>query len=367
MTRAGLPELVAKAFEAACDADSMAEFLAGVAGFFGAQQGAILISPLHNPSDMLPITFSIEPERIREWFADGDKPGTGFNKFAPLRTGDTVLENNSHHQPDHQPNHRLTHMLGGVVTFDERNRCFMVLWREADQPPFSGPEEETLRALMCYFRRAIDVNTRFVKIYCEHQNAIMVLDQAPRAIIILGQNGQPTYQNLEATRVLSKNDGLTMDQSGITIDDEDANRKVSTFLEQIRGEKPAQFNAHQLATVATRKSGVAPFKLIMYALPYKPTQALLNSDQGLAILVIYDPESFNDLDTSLLHNFYKLTRAEASLAHSLFIGQSLPEASDQLGISINTTRTQLRSIFKKVGVHSQAALMQEFAKSVAPS
>ena len=86
--------------------------------------------------------------------------------------------------------------------------------------------------------------------------------------------------------------------------------------------------------------------------------------QGLAVLLINDPETLVDLNASLLHNFYNLTRAEAALAQSMFLGNTLPEASNLLGVSINTTRTQLRSIFKKVGVHSQAALLQEFAKTV---
>jgi len=363
MTGAGLPELVAKAFEAACDADSMAEFLAGVAGFFGAQQGIIVIRPLNNRSAILPITFGLPPERIQEWFAAHDEPGNVFGKFAKLRPGDTVLENGTHHNPDH----RLMHLLGGVVTVDERNHCFMALWREADQSPFSEPEEEALRALIGYFPRAIDVNMRFINIFNEHQNTKLVLDQAPRGIIILGQNGQPTYQNLEAIRILDKKDGLAANDSRITIDDDNASKKISVFLEQIHTTTPSQFSAHRLSTVVQRKSGGAPYKLIMHALPFKPSQAMLNTSQGLAVLLIYDPDTLIDLNAGLLHNFYNLTQAEASLAKSLFVGNSLPEASDRLGISINTTRTQLRSIFKKVGVHSQAALMQEFAKCVGPS
>ncbi len=364
MTRAGLPELVAKAFEAACDADSMSEFLAGVAGFFGAQQGAIVFSPLNNPTDILPITFGITPERIRERFVSRNEPGAVFNILTRLRQGDALLENGI----DHDPGHRSLHLLGGVVSVDEDDSCFMALWREAGQPPFSDPEEETLRALMNYFRRAIRVNKRFTNIVAANQNAMLVMDQAPRAIIILGQNGQPTYQNIEAIRILEKNDGLAANESGVIVDDNDTSKKITAFLEQIRTTESSEFSAHSLATVIPRKSGIAPYKLIMYALPFETSQAMLNSSgQGLAVLLVYDPETLMDLNPHLLQNFYKLTRAEAALSQALFNGNSLPEASDQLGISINTTRTQLRSIFKKVGVHSQAALLQEFASSVGPS
>lgn len=359
MTGNGLPDLIAKAFEAACDTDGMTEFLEGTAGFFGAQQGAIVICPLQAPTNILTITFGIAPERIREKFAARAQPESAFGRILALRPGDALAQNGGGKPPQ-----RVRHLLGGLVTIDEHNLCIMALWRQRDQPPFSEPERETLCALIGYFRRAINVNKRFVHIHTQHKNAVAVLDQAPRAVIILDQDGCPTYRNFEATRVLSKDDGLSLTEAGLTIADTVARDKIQGFLQQIRGVEPGQFHADRLSTVIPRQSGGTPYKLIMYGLPFEPAQALLNPSHGLAVLMIFDSETLLDLNKNLLHDFYNLTPAETALAQSLFMGKSLPEASDHLGISINTTRTQLRNIFKKVGVHSQAALLQEFAKSV---
>ena len=53
----------------------------------------------------------------------------------------------------------------------------------------------------------------------------------------------------------------------------------------------------------------------------------------------------------------------SALAQALYDGMAFRRHRPTLGISVNTARTQLRSIFKKVGVHSQATLLQELAKS----
>ena len=360
MTGTGLSDLVAKAFETACDSAGMEDFLTGTAEYFDAQQGTVVISPLHNPSDLLPITYGTTPECMREWLTSPDGPGSILDRFAQLRPGDTVRENGG----NLDPNGQSMRMLGSIVSIDERNLCLLVLWRMPDRSPFSEPEGETLSVLSNFLRRAIEVNTRFVEIFTEHKNAISVLDQAPRAVIILGQNGQPTYQNFEAQRITSKNDGLFADKTGIRIEDEVASEKVSAFLKQIHAAEPDQFTTHRLTTVIRRQSNEAPYKLLMYALPFKSSQAKLNAHQGLAVLLIHDPETLQELNTDLLKDFYNLTRAESALAQLLFLGKSLPDTSDHLGISINTARTQLRSIFSKVGVHSQAALLQEFAKSI---
>lgn len=57
-----------------------------------------------------------------------------------------------------------------------------------------------------------------------------------------------------------------------------------------------------------------------------------------------------------------LTPAEARLAARLRFGQSLKEAAEELGISVNTARNQLKSIFEKLGVNRQADLIRHLAE-----
>ncbi len=47
-------------------------------------------------------------------------------------------------------------------------------------------------------------------------------------------------------------------------------------------------------------------------------------------------------------------------------GLNLDEASEQLNVSRNTTRTHLRSLFAKTGVNRQSLLVRLILNSVAP-
>jgi DNA-binding CsgD family transcriptional regulator len=107
-----------------------------------------------------------------------------------------------------------------------------------------------------------------------------------------------------------------------------------------------------------------PYQMVVYAMPSTPARAALNKDEALAVAIMYDPAGVATLRVDVLHVYYDLTHAEGRLASELYSGKSLPDASKVLGISINTARTQLRSIFRKVGVNSQAALLQQFAQSM---
>ena len=363
LTTSGLTEQVAKAFESACDKDGITHFLSDTVSYFAATQGAVIICPISNPEELLPITCGIEGPIIRDWLLEGSGRQAIIERIGQFMSGDTFNGRDEWQSPDPL----ATQMLCSIATIDERNICLLILWRRMDQPAFSEPEAATLSSLSGYFRRAIDINSRFVDIYSEHKNAVAVLDQAPRAVFIIGQHGQPTYQNAEARRIASMNDGLTADSSRILISDEVASSKVSDYLQQITSTDSDQFIPHRISTVIRRKSGEAPYKLLMYTLPSASSQTRFNENEGLAVLLVHDPETLLDLNTDLLKDYYNLTRAESALARALFIGNTLMEASDALGISINTSRTQLRNIFRKVGVNSQASLLQEFAKSMIQS
>jgi pimeloyl-ACP methyl ester carboxylesterase/DNA-binding CsgD family transcriptional regulator len=55
---------------------------------------------------------------------------------------------------------------------------------------------------------------------------------------------------------------------------------------------------------------------------------------------------------------YGTTPAEARLVQQLLTGQSLAEIAPNLGVSLNTVKTQLQSVFAKVGVNRQSQLVQ---------
>jgi len=59
-----------------------------------------------------------------------------------------------------------------------------------------------------------------------------------------------------------------------------------------------------------------------------------------------------------LAELYELTPAEARLWSSLAAGATLAQIAARQGVSVNTLRVQLASLFHKVGVHRQADLVR---------
>ena len=71
------------------------------------------------------------------------------------------------------------------------------------------------------------------------------------------------------------------------------------------------------------------------------------------------PKQFLSLvgDRTLLQQTFGLTVAEARLAALVGAGESIASAAEQLSISSETARSQLKAIFAKTDIHRQADLV----------
>lgn len=82
---------------------------------------------------------------------------------------------------------------------------------------------------------------------------------------------------------------------------------------------------------------------------------------GEDLAVIFPPAETSDLVESLRGSF-GLTPAESRLAGLMREGLSLQECADELAVSVNTARNQLRAIFEKMGVKRQVDLVRALSQ-----
>ncbi len=70
------------------------------------------------------------------------------------------------------------------------------------------------------------------------------------------------------------------------------------------------------------------------------------------------PSGAPRLSEAALQTAYGLTPAEARLAAGLCSGRTLAEHAEQVGVSLNTAKFHLRSVFQKTGQARQADLQR---------
>lgn len=366
VTTISLPDLVARAYEAARETGALADLIRDTTDFFGAQQSAVAVWSPTKPDTFLPFTYGMSREGFQTMFHQRGQSGTLFERLNRLSSGETfaatvrVQETSA---GDLQHGTDAMHALAGFVVASGNNHFTIALFRERQNSEFNRVDQETLQTLMGYYRRAIDLNRRYLQMYLEHRTAFNILESAPQGIFFLGQNGQVTYQNIEARMFFSLNDGLRLSDGFVQFDDQKVRRRFYDFIDRIRSGNETDSHGG-FVTAVPRKSRATPYQLIVSKLPFETQRASLNDDESLAIAVISDPEDIGDLKIDLLRSFFGLSVAEARLARALYKCDVLGDAAAALGISIHTARSELKNIFKKLNVKSQPALLKKLAKAI---
>ena len=100
--------------------------------------------------------------------------------------------------------------------------------------------------------------------------------------------------------------------------------------------------------------------LYLYALRPKETLRAFG-DQPVAMLVCHEPGKRIELDPFVIAAAFDLTPGEARVAVATGQGLTAEQIARANAVSINTVRSQLRSIFDKTGTARQAELVSVLA------
>jgi len=86
-----------------------------------------------------------------------------------------------------------------------------------------------------------------------------------------------------------------------------------------------------------------------------------------AVVAVYlqDPEQHLDVDQALMARLFGLTEAEARVGAGLALGKDVQAMADEAGTTVNTVRTQLKSVMAKTGTRRQAELVATVLRSSA--
>jgi DNA-binding CsgD family transcriptional regulator len=71
-----------------------------------------------------------------------------------------------------------------------------------------------------------------------------------------------------------------------------------------------------------------------------------------------DPERPSPIEDDKLAEVYQLTPAEAQVAISIANGLSVDEAAMMNNVAVSTIRSQLKSIYRKLGINRQTELVK---------
>lgn len=242
--------------------------------------------------------------------------------------------------------------FGGVILRTEAGASAIIAMRGNDGGPYGEMEISILRPLMPHLRRAALLHGECTAMRAQLATFTGHLDKSPHPFLLTDREARVLYANAAARQAGIRKDGLAIEEGRLRLWAEKAHL---AFLDAIR-----QITRGQGAPVhsipAPRPSQKAPYRLFLMSIPDFGALPLGTSQPAAAVLIM-DSEWALEPDPATLRDLFSLTPAEARVTGHLVAGRSVQEIACATGVSIETVRSQVRSILSKTGTGRQGELI----------
>lgn len=222
------------------------------------------------------------------------------------------------------------------------------LTRAATQPPFEAAELRRLQRIVPHLRVALRLFDHLAATETEKRIFAGAVAQLAVGVVILDRDGKVVRLNGRATAILAERDGIAMRAGAVLLDDTELGRQLHARLAQPEVATP-------LALRIERPSGRGDLLLVVSSA--NAPDYVTASGGPATVLFLNDPSQSPRVLPEALRDLLGLTRSEAGIAADIGDGMTLVQIAARHGISPNTVRSHLRSIFAKTGVKRQSQLV----------
>ncbi len=197
------------------------------------------------------------------------------------------------------------------------------------------------------FGRALAVN------HGPERDLAEALRASVQPIYLVDDAGVISLTNTAGERLLTKHKGLTVLHGRLVAQHSETARRLEQLIDAATASGGAQ--------IGGAMNIPSPGHRLPLALQVTPIPRALIPSFGLprtALVCVTDLESEIRSPEAELRALFGLTLAESKVATAIFDGMSMREASEQLGVALNTVRFQLARVYEKTGVTRQAELVK---------
>lgn len=260
----------------------------------------------------------------------------------------------------------LCHSAGtALLRTSECDVVFFALRRQA-QGPFRGDDIKTLSVVLPQLKQAIEIGLAFDSLRTVSALQWSAVQRMKLGVVAIEADGTVVLANDAARTMGDADDGLMLTEHGLQAQRRSDDQKLQQMI--MKGfQAPARGESADVghAELIGRRSGRPPYivSVFRWILP----DAIHYGRKPTVLAILRDPAATPPQSEEQIAELLGLTRAEARLAKQLVEGATLQAAAATLGISPNTARTQLRSIFRKTDTSRQAELLRLLTLSLGTS
>ena len=195
--------------------------------------------------------------------------------------------------------------------------------------------------------------------------ALTILDALGLAVFLVDQRGAVIDKNAAAQDILASADGVALDATKrIRLHKSDQTQQLYTMIDQTNGLLRGEITPGPNTLAITRPS--QDFDYLATVSPLSDTMGELETGFKSAIVTLIDPCRADLLKSDGLAMLGGLSDAERGVVDLLIQGLRPAQVADRRDVSLNTIKSQLKSISQKLRCSSQGDIVRAAAATRLP-
>jgi DNA-binding CsgD family transcriptional regulator len=262
------------------------------------------------------------------------------------------------HQIDHDPVYEwygrfgLRYFIGSRLYHRPALEVVWSLQRRREQGHADADDVQLFQSLKPHLARAVSLADQLGTLRSIAAFSSTTFESSPNSVFALDSRGHILFANSRAQTCLRAADGL-ISLDGTLSAVQGSERAVLDDL--LRAAATLDLNLGGWTRVS-RINGGPPYAV--FVAPVKIQDTELFARTASVLVMVYDTGEHRGADCGMLVSLYGLTDAESRLASAISVGHSIESAAATLSIKVTTARSQLKSVFRKMGVNRQQDLVR---------
>jgi len=238
--------------------------------------------------------------------------------------------------------------MGACVDVNAGRHTVIGIMRTVDQSQFCNTERICAQRFSLHLQRALRLQTHTQSLQAQAELGYRAIDALALAMLIVDNQANILHLNSLAENLLNNPaNGFRSKAGRLSATQSVCSSCLDGLIARATG-YPAVAGAMMLGGVEPRQVFITPLPAIS---PFAKEWQI-----PLALVLVMDPAKLLS-PLQLLGKLYDLSPAELRVASALLDGKSPEEFGQEAFLSLNTVRTQLKSLFRKTGTHRQSELV----------
>ncbi|MCY6412031.1 LuxR C-terminal-related transcriptional regulator [Acinetobacter sp. VNH17] len=233
--------------------------------------------------------------------------------------------------------------------------------RNPKAPPYTVEELQLLARLGKHLRRALQIHRQLSIVRQENSELYQLIDGLRTGVIILDEQMNIAYSNLQAKHILEHSALLSIDQYNHLYAPAQFQAQLHRLIQSALF-KDNTVNAEDVGGVLGIYGQQGEHPIMLTVMPLSDQSHIFQIDQRQRVaLFITEVHEKCQLAEQFVQQLYGLSHREVQICVLFFKGLKTEEISTHLGLTYHSVRTYFKTIYAKTQCNSQAELLKLLA------